>query len=279
MKRKVSVVMCTYNGEKFLEEQLKSILNQTYPIYELIIQDDGSIDKSMDILRKFSQNNANICVFRNKKRKGFRANFSSAIDLASGDFIALSDQDDIWDRNKIEILLSYLINKKYSLVHSDATLIDKQGGILYNSFFTYSSIPVELCFDDYLFGKNNVTGCTCMFTADLKKYIYPFPSFYYYHDAWIALIVKRFGCIYFCPKTLVAYRQHDSNVIGVGKNKRTSLKELFNKGLDMFFLLKLRKKLSLNQKQIFLLLRYGFTSVIGLAYLRIRLRNILEIRK
>jgi glycosyltransferase involved in cell wall biosynthesis len=113
----VSIVMCTYNGEKFLIEQIDSIINQTYPIYELIIQDDHSIDNTWDILKSYQQRYHFVKIFQNKRSIGVNENFFSAIKRATGDYIALSDQDDIWEPYKIERKVSgdyqrlaYIIN-------------------------------------------------------------------------------------------------------------------------------------------------------------------------
>lgn len=99
---KVSVVMATYNGEKFLCEQLDSIINQTYPLYEIIVQDDGSTDKTLDILEEYANRDKRVQLFINEGQHGINNNFYSAIRKASGDFIAISDQDDFWMPDKIE---------------------------------------------------------------------------------------------------------------------------------------------------------------------------------
>ena len=102
MENKISVVMCTFNGEKYLKEQIESIINQTYPVHELIIQDDCSTDHTMDILRKYEREYTYIHVFSNEKQKGINDNFFSAMARATSDYIAISDQDDIWELDKIE---------------------------------------------------------------------------------------------------------------------------------------------------------------------------------
>lgn len=98
---KVSVVVCTYNGEKYLREQLESVVNQTYPLYEIIIQDDGSTDRTLQIAQEYADRYGNIIVKTNSDQKGINGNFFSAIHSCTGDFIAICDQDDIWIRDKI----------------------------------------------------------------------------------------------------------------------------------------------------------------------------------
>lgn len=97
----VSVVMTTYNGEKYIREQLDSIIAQTYPIYELIIQDDGSTDRTVEICREDAKRYAFIHVYQNEHNLGCDKNFETAAMRATGDYVALSDQDDIWFKDKI----------------------------------------------------------------------------------------------------------------------------------------------------------------------------------
>lgn len=99
---RVSIVMCTYNGEKFLTEQINSILNQTYPIHELIIQDDSSTDHTWDIIQEYAKKCSLIKPLRNDINQGFNHNFKQAILRAEGELIAIADQDDIWYPEKIE---------------------------------------------------------------------------------------------------------------------------------------------------------------------------------
>src|SRR5665811_1112374 len=99
---RISVVLCTYNGEKYLHEQLNSILNQTYPIYEIIVQDDCSTDSTWDILQTYKDKYPIIKCYRNKVNLKAHANFISAFKRATGDFISPSDQGDIWMKHKLE---------------------------------------------------------------------------------------------------------------------------------------------------------------------------------
>lgn len=120
MEKKVSVVLCTYNGEKYLREQIDSILNQTYPIYELVIQDDGSTDNTLNILIDYTEKDSRVKMYTNEKTLGYDANFLNAYNKATGDYIASSDQDDIWKINKIEVLMNSIGDK--SLIFHDSIL-------------------------------------------------------------------------------------------------------------------------------------------------------------
>lgn len=108
--QKVSVVVCTYNGERYVREQIDSIIAQTYPIHEIILQDDGSTDGTFDILCDYANRYANVTVWHNEAGKGVSRNFFSAMARATGDYIALSDQDDVWEKDKIEIQMEALLH-------------------------------------------------------------------------------------------------------------------------------------------------------------------------
>ena len=103
MSKSVSIVICTYNGSKYLSQQLDSIFAQTYPLHEVIVQDDGSTDDTWNIIEKYANKFPQMRIYRNKEKQGINANFLSAMQQATGDYIAIADQDDIWEHNKIEI--------------------------------------------------------------------------------------------------------------------------------------------------------------------------------
>ena len=135
IKPLVSIAMTTYNGAQFLEEQINSILQQTYSNIELIVVDDCSTDNTYELLKSFLSKDKRIHIFKNKNNIGFVKNFCKAISLCSGDFIALSDQDDIWENNKVsKVVDCFEKNDCYVVVH-DAVVIDADGNQLYDSFF------------------------------------------------------------------------------------------------------------------------------------------------
>ena len=114
----MSIVLCTYNGEKYVREQIDSLLAQSYPIHEIIIQDDGSTDHTWEILQAYASKHAVICTFKNEGTHGVNANFLSALHRATGDYIAISDQDDIWERDKIETQMRCIGDKMLCSGHS-----------------------------------------------------------------------------------------------------------------------------------------------------------------
>src|SRR5574344_1640995 len=121
MHNLISIAMCSYNGERFIKEQIDSIIAQTYKNFELIIVDDGSKDNTIEIIKYYQSKDSRIKLFQNEKNLGFVKNFEKAITLCSGDFIALADQDDVWKKNKIEVFLNNI--DKNMLIYSDAILM------------------------------------------------------------------------------------------------------------------------------------------------------------
>lgn len=158
----ISIVMATYNGEKYLSEQIDSILSQTYPIYELIIQDDGSTDDTINIARNYARNNPVVKVFVNEKNLGLNQNFKAATMRATGDFVAISDQDDVWYPQKLERQMAAIGNRD---VCSTAYEVDKTPGKLetrnlpYNVerllFFSYICGHTMLCRRDFVQNPDN----------------------------------------------------------------------------------------------------------------------------
>ncbi len=161
----VSIAMATYNGEKFLQKQLDSIYGQTYKNIEVIVTDDCSTDKTVEILQEYKKNYG-LKYHINDHNLGFIKNFEKAITLSNGNYVALADQDDIWLPEKIETLVEKI--KGYSLVCSDASLINGNDEIMITSFNEYSgrSIPKDKVFQYLVFG-NYVTGCTAMIDKEL----------------------------------------------------------------------------------------------------------------
>lgn len=213
----VSIAMTTYNGEKFLVEQLNSLLYQTYPIYEIIICDDCSTDGTIAILREFQKkHNKLIKIHSNEINLGYIKNFEKALSLCSGDFIALCDQDDIWDNNKINDLLLHIGTN--DAIHSDARLIDAEGEIISNSFTNFSNKKVNNTSILNLCMANIATGCTLMIKKEIVTKSISFPIFFP-HDHWLALLATAGNGISYYPKSLISYRQHESNVIGAHQSK------------------------------------------------------------
>ncbi|MDX4036584.1 glycosyltransferase family 2 protein, partial [Aliarcobacter skirrowii] len=228
----VSIAMCTYNGSRFIKEQLDSILNQTYKNIELVIVDDGSKDNTIDIINQYVQKDNRIKVFQNEKNLGFVKNFEKAITLCKGDFIALADQDDIWKQNKIEVFLHDI--KDNILIYSDAIVIDKNSEILDKEFIRSSSNLVRgKCNKAFIF-ENCVSGNTLMFKKELVQYILPIPKKIRFHDIWIAFVSSTVGTITYTQESLTFYRRYDEQITKHIEKDYSSLFDRFRKKEELY---------------------------------------------
>ena len=222
----ISIAMCTYNGEKYIKEQLESIINQTLQPEEIVICDDCSSDCTIKIIKnvmsKWSGQWRLVC---NKNNLGYRKNFQQAIGLCHGDFIFLSDQDDVWDREKLEIEYPYFKDKSVILVFHDAEVVDEKLQQISPSFwndlrFKYTAFEKG----DYsrLLRANLIQGASCGFRRDLFKLCHPpFPEDAI-HDEWLGINAAFLGKIVPIHRQLLKYRQTGNNQIGA---KQDGLKE------------------------------------------------------
>lgn len=210
--------MATYNGEKYLEEQLDSIINQSYKNIEIIIVDDCSKDNTVAIVKKYQSKFDFIKLFVNEKNSGVTPTFEKAIIECKGTFIAIADQDDIWELNKIEILVNNL--EDFDAVYSNSLLVDAQGNSLNKSFTTIMNMKTYRSGTPFLLS-NSVPGHTILMKAIFARKILPFPKKMLF-DLWIGFCAASNNGIKFVDKTLVNYRQHETNTIGTrdSKNKR-----------------------------------------------------------
>jgi len=222
--KSVSIAMATYNGERYLREQLDSILNQTYNNLEIIICDDLSNDKTIEIIKEYQKLDSRIQLYINETNLGFKKNFEKAISLCTGDFIALSDQDDIWKKNKIEVLIDNI--GRYDLIHSAACFIDENSKTISPLWIKQDNFKYS--FAKLIFG-NTITGCTLLFKKELLKEFNPIPSGEKYHDWWLALLASKNNGIKYFDEPLIYYRQHLSQDTGA------KIETTFNKLLRIIF--------------------------------------------
>lgn len=201
---KISVCLATYNGAKYIQEQVISILSQLSEEDEIIISDDGSKDETLTIIK--SLNDSRIKVIHNILKHGLVSNFENAIKYAKGDYIFLSDQDDIWTSNKVEVCLQYLQNA--DLVVHNALLINAAGEKSNIDFFSIRGSKSGYWKNLY---KNTFIGCCMAFKSNLLNYILPFPKHILWHDMWIGLTAEKKGKTFFIPDILLYYRRHGEN--------------------------------------------------------------------
>ena len=202
----ISVCLSTYNGEKFILEQIESILTQLTSSDELIISDDGSTDNSLSIIQSVHDNR--IVLIHNSGPHGVNNNFENAIRHAKGDYIFLSDQDDVWLPNKVECCVDAL--KQVDLIVHDCKVVNAELGIIYPSYFHQFNSR-----KGYLKNiiRNTYIGACMAFRKEVLDYILPFPcKFPVYHDGWIASMVELMGNVEFLDVPCILYRRHDSNM-------------------------------------------------------------------
>ncbi len=220
----VAIVMATYNGEKYVGEQIESILASTYRDIELYICDDGSADGTVNILRSYEiQHPDKVHVVQNERNLGHVMNFIHALSRTTTDYVMFCDQDDVWKKNKVEITLTRMRHMEAQLgrelpvaVFTDATVVDKNLEVLNPSFFC--SGHLNPCKTDlpHLLMENKLIGCTVMVNSALRKKLQsrPMPQHARYHDWWLALIASAFGKIGYVRESTLLYRQHGGNVVG-----------------------------------------------------------------
>lgn len=259
----ISVAMCTYNGSKYLKEQLESIIHQTKQPDEIVICDDQSKDNSVEIAKDVLKNWKGIVnIARNEKNLGFVKNFEKAIGLCHGDIIFLSDQDDVWDKRKIEIMMNAFQNHPDAvLVFHDVELVDKNLNQLFPSFwvdtlhFDYHKFLVSKY--TILLAKNVVQGSASAIKREVYEAAKPFFKTAI-HDEWLALVALELGDLLPIPQTLMKYRQADNQIGGMPANMK--LKDKINRFL-YGFPEKFNKDLShlIHRESIFyeLIKRYG----------------------
>jgi glycosyltransferase involved in cell wall biosynthesis len=220
---RVSVALCTYNGEAFLAEQLASIDRQTVLPGEVVISDDGSTDRTPDIVERFAATSTvPVRFLRNATALGVTRNFESAIRATDGELIVLSDQDDVWRTDRIErALAAFDARPELQLVCSDARLVGADGASLGTGLFASLSIgPRERdrirAGDAFgvLLRRNLVTGATVMLRREVVDAAAPFPA-PWVHDEWLAIVAASRGPIELLEEPLVDYRQHGANQIGI----------------------------------------------------------------
>lgn len=212
----ISVCLTTYNGEKYIIEQLNSILPQLKQDDEVIISDDGSTDNTIIILESY--NDDRVKIYKNNF-KNVVTNFEFVINKSKGDYVFLSDQDDIWHPSKIkEFMNVFSKNNKATLLISNLQLIDKDGININREFYKNG-------FSNKLFNnliQNNFIGCSIAFRREVKKIILPFPKDLAMHDWWIGNCCIIFGKVIFIDKKLIYYRRHENNVTKDGGSNLTT---------------------------------------------------------
>lgn len=220
----VQIVMATYNGEKYLKEQIDSILSSSFQDFELHIFDDGSQDSTMDILKNYRDKYPEkIFISQNKRNLGVTLNFLKAISRTRSDYVMLCDQDDVWRKDKIAKTLKRMRQMEVQFgkdlpiaVFTDALVVDNNLNTLNKSFFGSGRLKPELIDLPHLLMENKLIGCTVMVNGSLRRILQsnPLPKKARLHDAWLGLIAASCGKISFINEPTLLYRQHEANVVG-----------------------------------------------------------------
>lgn len=229
---KISVCMASFNGSQYINAQIKSILKQIRNSDEIIIVDDASSDNTVSIIKKFNSNQ--IKLFVNKKNIGISASFSQAMSLADGDIIFLSDQDDIWQSNKVSFILSLFRNSKIDLIVHDAILLFGNK-ISSKTLFEANQSRSGILKNIY---RNTYTGCCMAFRRKVITKILPIPpNVGLFHDAWTGILSEYYGFnVKFIKKTLILFRRHNNNASSM--KRRNIIKAIQDRVNFVCFLLK-----------------------------------------
>ena len=251
MKKKLAILLATYNGERYLQEQIDSLFRQTYKNWVLYIHDDGSTDGTLRIISDNAKIHNNIVVMEYAGGKGAKENFFGMLRRVDADYYMFSDQDDVWLDNKVEVSMRRMheiecriSNKDVPIiVHSDLFVVDEHLDIVNDSFWKFTGISPDYrtkC--ERVATVNLVTGCTMLINSKAKTTAFSFPyGKACMHDAWItACTLKVGGIISGISTPLIYYRQHSDNCIGASEAHP----------LNMVYMLKHIKELyRLNRKQ------------------------------
>lgn len=236
---KLIIVMASYNGARFIEDQIKSIQNQSVKDWSLFIRDDGSQDGTLDIIKGLANSDHRLTLLQDDcGNLGVVQNFARLMQAAyeaGADYVALSDQDDIWRANKLELQLEKIGiienangQNKPALIHSDLEVVNDRMNPIASSFMAYARISPEPLKIEQLICQNVVTGCSCLINRAMLKLALPVPQGVPMHDWWLTLLALALGEVGFIPSPLVRYRQHGGNFVGANPSAPELLKRLLS---------------------------------------------------
>jgi hypothetical protein len=223
-KPPVDVLLATYNGERFVREQIESILAQTHTNFKILASDDGSKDRTATILKELStEAPQHVFTLPDNTPTGHpKRNFLRLMKASSADYLCFSDQDDVWLPEKISLTIQAMkgLEERHgvatpALVFTDLCVVDDQLRTLNASYWKRAEVhPENIHRLPRLLGENVVTGCTVMMNRSLRDLAIQMPEEAEMHDWWVALLAATFGVAAIVPQATVLYRQHASNVVG-----------------------------------------------------------------
>jgi glycosyltransferase involved in cell wall biosynthesis len=258
LRHHISIAMCTFNGSRFLPEQLESIAAQCRRPDELVICDDGSSDGSVDIIKEFAiRVPFPVRIVVNRKRFGSTKNFEQAIQLCTGSLIALADQDDVWYRNKLDrIVKAFSQSESIIGTFSDADLIDVDSRPL--SFRLWETLAFDSEEQDLFAGGSAfrvlirhpvVTGATLAFRKEYFDLVTPIPEDEI-HDRWISYLLAMHGSFAVISEPLIQYRRHPQQQVGPGPMTLATKIEVARSRGKQFYLEEIKRFRKLHDRLI-----------------------------
>lgn len=227
---KILILLSTYNGEKYIKEQIESLLNQKNVDFDILVRDDGSKDATTAILDSYQKNNI-LTWYQGQNLKPAKSFMDLVSKAGEYDFYSFCDQDDFWEQNKLEQALNFLKNSdadKLALYFSNTKLVDENMHPMESN-----RIKTSLTFEESLI-RNPATGCTMVFNKKLMDYLKMYsPDFLLMHDSWTyQLCLALGGDLYFDENSYIHYRQHSSNAIGGKESAKSRFKRRFKVYFD-----------------------------------------------
>ncbi|MFB9995361.1 glycosyltransferase family 2 protein [Deinococcus oregonensis] len=235
----LDVVLATYNGEKYIAQQLDSLLNQTYTDFSVLIRDDGSSDNTLAIVREYADKHPDRITLINSGEISGNAskNFGVLLEKSKAKYVMCCDQDDIWLPDKVKYFMKMITfyegvygRSKPILFHADLKVVSENLEPLNDSLWEYQNLKI-LWGQDFnrLLSQNIVTGCSSIMNRALLDVALPIPYGAVMHDWWLALVANAFGILVSDRQALMLYRQHSKNVVGAKKYNSDSIWVLINK--------------------------------------------------
>ncbi len=213
---KITVCMATHNGAKYVQEQMQSILMQLGPNDELLVSDDASTDNTPVLVAAMLD--YRVKLYKEQKFDSAVANFEFLLKKSSGDYIFLSDQDDVWMPNKVAIMIEGL--QKAHLVVSDAEVVDADLVKIADSFFAINKTRIGVWAN---LAKNGYLGCCMAFRKEVLEMALPFPKEIPMHDIWLGNVAAWFYSVMFMPEKLIKYRRHGANASSTAEESKQAL--------------------------------------------------------
>ncbi|MFM7471845.1 MAG: glycosyltransferase family 2 protein [Nodosilinea sp.] len=227
MSVKIDIVLASYNGEKYIDEFIKSLISQTHQNWRLIISDDSSQDNTLSIINHHIASESRIILVNQARQGGVVSNFNKALAYVDADYIMFADQDDLWKPNKLTNSINKFREIEQAtgntvplLLFTDLTLADEKLEIIAPSFYRYHGFdPLNNLLTNYLSWCSTLYGCTALFNRALLTVVYPIDHRVLMHDQIFAFFASLLGRVIFLDEQTVLYRQHESNVIGGARNR------------------------------------------------------------